>query len=69
MFGIKFITDFVVRRRSKAQRAVLKAHEAAVLGTHFRSLFFPLVDRILSLEICLRSVYSVDMFQGSVLPV
>ena len=33
MFGIKFVTDYVTRRRSKASREMLKAHEAAVLAS------------------------------------
>ena len=31
MFGIKFVTDRVIRKRNKVQREMLEAHEAAVL--------------------------------------
>ena len=34
----------------------------------FSELIFPLWDQILSLETCLGSVYSVDMFRGSIIP-
>ena len=35
----------------------------------FSEFILPLWDQILSRETCLRSVYSVDMFQGSIFPV
>lgn len=34
----------------------------------FSASMFPLSDRLLSLKTCLRSIYSVDMFQDSVYP-
>ena len=38
------------------------------LSTYLRSSFFPLWNQILSLETCLGNVYSVDTFQGSMIP-
>ena len=45
------------------------AQQLKALEYVFSEFIFPLWDQVLSLETCLGSVYSVDMFQGSIFPV
>lgn len=63
MFGIKFITDHVTLRRNKAQRDMLKAHEAAVLASTGGKTDFGVISS------CLRLLFeSRDMLRERTTP-
>ena len=59
---------YFTRLRSHIETAVLTSDEKVVLVSHVRifEVHVSSLDQILSIEACLRSFYSADIFQSSV---